>query len=192
MAGVSTSMQIRPVDNENNLFLVENIMPPELVRKVLATDWLGLPWARQEGQENWKRRRIDNSAIPWIKEWDDYASKIWPDIALHIGRELEGYQGTAFWVDEPGFTCSMHTDGELPGSMHLTWFGARHTHGTAFYWYKDPDKLRYQFPMIPNNGYIMINKPDEIGYRQLLWHAMLTEVPENSFRLTSYMWMNSR
>jgi hypothetical protein len=46
--------------------------------------------------------------------------------------------------------------------------------------------------MVPNTGYIMINQPDETGYRKLLWHAMLTEVPEDSFRLTSYSWMTPK
>lgn len=185
-------MQINAIDNENNVFRVENVMSSDLARKVLETDWLSLPWKRQEGQENWLRRRIENSAIPWIQQWDDYCSKIWADIAVHLGREYQGYQGTAFWLDEPGFTCSMHTDGELPGSMQLTWIGSRHTHGTAFYWHKDASALRHQFPMVPNTGYIMINQPDDQGYRKLLWHAMLTPVPENSFRLTTYSWMTPK
>ena len=40
-----------------------------------------------------------------------------------------------------------------------------------------------------NAGYIMINKPDDQGYRKLLWHAMLTPVPTDTFRLTSYTWI---
>ena len=182
-------MQVTAVDSENNLFRVESIFPLELVNKVLATDWLNIPWQRQEGQENWSRRRLDNSAIPWIKEWDDYLSTVWSELAEKINVELQGYAGTAFWLDEPGFTCSMHTDGELPASLHLTWVGSEPTHGTAFYWYKDPATLRYQVPMEPNAGYIMINRPDSTGYRKLLWHAMLTPVPENSFRITSYSWV---
>ena len=63
-------MQVNSIDQEQNLFRVENFMPPELVRKILATDWPSLPWKRQEGQENWARRRIDDTAIPWIQEWN--------------------------------------------------------------------------------------------------------------------------
>jgi len=77
----------------------------------------------------------------------------------------------------------MHTDGEMPGSMHLTWHGP----GTAFYWHNDPATLRYQTPEHPNAGYIMINQADATGYRQLLWHAMLT--PSDSYRITSYTWI---
>lgn len=178
-------MQITPVDNENNLFRVENVFPEELVQKVLATPWLELEWDRQEGQENWARRRIRDSAIPWIDEWNTHLSKSWHKVSEQTGRETEGYMGTAFWIDEPGFTCSMHTDGELPGSLHLTWQGP----GTTFYWHKDESTLRYQVPEQPNAGYIMINMPDENGYRKLLWHAMLTPVPVNTFRLTTYSWI---
>lgn len=188
MAGASTLMQITAVDSENNLFRVESVFSDELVQKVLTTDWLNLEWDRQEGQENWARRRIRESAIPWIDQWHTHLSKIWHQIGQHIGIETEQYQGTAFWIDEPGFTCAMHTDGELPGSMHLTWIGP----GTTFYWYKDPNTVRYQVPAEPNSGYIMVNRADNSGYRKLLWHAMLTPVQSDTFRLTTYSWMTPR
>lgn len=189
MAGVVTSMQITPVDSENNLFRVQTVFPDELVQKIVTTPWMELAWQRQEGQESWPRRRINNDAIPWINDWDQHMNKIWGYVEQQLGIVTHGYTGTAFWLDEPGFTCGMHTDGELPGSLHLTWIGTESTHGTAFYWHKDPNTLRYQVPMEPNSGYIMINQPDNTGYRKLLWHAMLTPVPENTFRLTSYTWI---
>lgn len=182
-------MIIKPVDDELNLFRVEQAVDQQLVDKILSTNWLNMPWQRQEGQENWRRRRIDNSALPWIAEWDSAMQKVWPNLEQQLGIPVHGYTGTAFWLDEPGFTCSMHTDGEMPGSLHLTWIGSKPTHGTAFYWYKDPNALRYQTPMQPNAGYIMINRRDENDYLKLLWHAMLTEVPADSFRITSYTWI---
>ena len=63
-------MQIIPIDNENNLFRVEDLLTQDLVEQVLATDWLNIPWHRQEGQENWARRRLKNSALPWTDQWD--------------------------------------------------------------------------------------------------------------------------
>lgn len=183
MAGVGTLMQITAVDSENNLFKVESVFPDELVQKVLTTDWLNLEWDRQEGQENWSRRRIRDSAIPWIDQWNTELSRAWPEIQRQLGIKIASYSGTAFWLDEHDFTCTMHTDGEMPGSLHMTWVGP----GTTFYWYKDPDTVRYQVPSQPNAGYIMINKPDDTGYRKLLWHAMLT--PVENFRITSYTWI---
>lgn len=185
-------MQITAVDNDNNLFRVTEVFPNDLVEQVLSTDWLNMPWKRQEGQEMWARRRIDESSLPWIDQWNQCLSQQWNQISQQTGIDVEGYMGTAFWVDEPGFVCTMHTDGMLPGSLHLTWIGSEPTHGTAFYWYKDENTLRYQFPMEPNTGYIMLHKHNDEQYHKLLWHAMLTPVPENTFRLTSYSWLKPR
>ena len=179
------SILIAPVDDERNLFRINNVFPTELTHQVQNTDWLQLPWQRQEGQENWKRRRIDESVLPWIDSWHNHMNKIWPTIEEKIGILIKPYSGTAFWIDEPGFTCALHTDGEMPGSLHLTWRGP----GTTFYWFKDPHSLRYQVPELPNAGYIMINQESTEGYRKLLWHAMLTPVPADSYRLTTYTWI---
>ena len=176
-------MQITPVDSENNLFRVENVFSADLAERVLATDWVNVPWQRQEGQETWNRRRLNNASLPWITEWDMQLSQSWSSVEKQVGVKIAPYFGTAFWLDEHDFTCTMHTDGELPGSLHLTWVGA----GTTFYWYKDPATVRYQVPAMPNAGYIMINQPDTTGYRKLLWHAMLE--PVQNFRVTSYTWI---
>jgi len=182
-------MTVYPVDNENNLFKIQQVLEPDLVSQVLSTDWLNLPWQRQTGQESWLRRRIDDTALPWMDQWHSHMQNIWPKVEQQLGIPICGYIDTAFWLDEPGFTCGMHTDGEMPGSMQLTWIGNDISHSTAFYWFKTPDAPRYQFCHEPNSGYIMINKPDDQGYRKLLWHAMLTPVPKHSFRLTSYSWI---
>jgi hypothetical protein len=176
-------MQMTAVDNDNNLFRVTDVVSTELVEKINKTPWLELPWAPQPGQENWARRRIDNSAIEWINQWDSEILSLWPKIEEKISYKLQPYWGTAFWLDQPGFTCSMHTDGELPGSLHITWFGP----ATCFYWYKNSSSIRYQVPAAPNTGYIMINQADSSGYRKLLWHDMPTPVPVDSFRLTTYI-----
>ena len=185
MARIGAPMQITPVDSDFNLFRVEDVFSQDLVQQVLATDWANLPWHRQEGQESWPRRKIDNSALCWIQDWDSECSCLWPKIGTATGTTMGQYTGTAFWLDEPGFTCRMHTDGELPGSMQLTWIGAENL-GTTFYWYKNPSSLRYQTPFEPNSGYIMINQANDQGYRRLMWHAMLNAVPANTFRITSY------
>ena len=185
MAGAGILMQITAVDSEHNLFCVQDVFSSELVEQVLATPWLELAWTRQEGQENWPRRRIKDSAISWLPQWDQELGQYWTKIEQELDIKLAPYYGTAFWLDEPGFTCSMHTDGELPGSLHMPWIGT----GTSFYWHKDPATLRYQVPMLPNSGYIMINQADSTGFRKLIWHGMLSPVPKNTFRLTSYTWL---
>ena len=97
-------MQITSVDSANNLFRIVDVFPQHIVDAVLATDWLNLPWKKQEGQESWARRRIDDSALPWMKQWDEHFNKIMPAIEQGLGKKLRGYQVTAWWLDETGFT----------------------------------------------------------------------------------------
>ena len=184
-------MQITPIDQDNNLFFVKDVFPQSLVDQIISTDWLALPWRRQEGQELWSRRRIENQALTWNTAWDEYCEQLWPSIGKAIGFEILNYQGTAWWVDEPGFTCSMHTDGEMPGAMQMTWCGDENL-GTVFYHYKNSNTLRHRFVSKPNTGYVMINHPDSNGYRKLQWHGMLTPVPDNSLRVSSYSWLTKK
>ena len=192
-------MQITAVDNENNLFQVRDVVPANLIDQILRTPWMELPYTRQQGKDFLKRRKIDNDKISWTEQWDRCCQQIWPAISKTLNIKIHDYvsphdfpgsfPGTAWWVDEPGFTCKIHTDGEMPGAMQLFWIGSQVDLGTAFYNYNKSDTLRYQFPMEINSGYIMINQPDAQGSRRLQWHGMLTRVPAKSFRLTSYTWI---
>jgi hypothetical protein len=196
MARAGDAMQITAVDDENNLFWVRDIMPADLVDQILCTPWMSLAWTRQSGQESWRRRKINSAVIPWMAYWNQCCQQLWPSIAESIGMTLHNHFGTdsstAWWLDEPGFTCGLHTDGEMPGAMQLNWIGAVPTLGTAFYNYKDPDSLRHQFLMQANSGYVMINQPNSQEFRRLQWHGMLTPVPANTFRLTSYTWITPK
>ena len=195
MARTGNAMQITAVDDENNLFWVKDIIPEDLVEQIMHTPWMDLPFVRQQGKGFLRRRKIDNSKISWTGQWDQHCQHIWPTIAEKLNISIHPYMsscdypGTAWWVDEPGFTCALHTDGEMPGAMQLFWIGSQSDLGTAFYNYKDSDSLRYRFLMQSNSGYIMINQANSQGFRKLQWHGMLTPVPENSFRLTSYTWI---
>jgi hypothetical protein len=179
-------MNIRPIDSSNNLFSVANIVPNDLVEKIINTDWMSLDYTKQELQETWPRRRIKNSAIPWMSQWEDHFRSIWDQLIDCIQCDPPvnyiGYSDTAFWVDEPGFNCAIHTDGGLKGSMQLYWLGDRNQ-GTTFYHTKNIRDLRHQFEFEPNQGYIMIRDPQ--------WHAMLTTVQPSQVRVTSYSWLNT-
>lgn len=185
MAGTGTLMQITAVDQDHNLFRVTGVFPQDLVQKVLATDWINLPWQPQEGHRS--RRSIVNESLVWNQEWHQYCEELWPKIGTALGRSVSQYTGTAWWIDEPGFTCSIHTDGEMSGAIQITWIG--HNLGTSFYHYNNSRALRHQFEVEPNAGYLMINNPDPTGYRKLQWHGMLTPVPTGSFRVSSYSWL---
>jgi len=186
MARTGILMQITPVDEYNNLFEIKDIASHDLMEKILSTPWLDLPWERQEGQEHWRRRRILNDSIPWTNEWNTHINAMWHKVSKAVGRKLALSYGSTWWLDEPGFTCLMHTDGELSGAMQLIWIAADEQLGTCFYHNKNGTPVRKQFLSISNTGYIMLNFPKKNEYTHLHWHAMLHEVPPGTFRLSSY------
>ncbi len=181
-------MQITPVDDYQDLFVVSHAVSREMEQKILNTPWMDLDFHKQQGQENWPRRRIDDQQLPWLHQWQQEISDCWALLEQTLGVQLQPYAGTAFWIDEPGFTCSIHTDGEMPGSLHLSWIGDSGL-GTTFYHSKNSEHVRFRHEFASNSGYAMINIPNSTGYRHLQWHGMLEPVPKNSFRLTSYTWL---
>ena len=178
-------MNLRPIDATNDLFRVVDIYPDNLVKSILATPWLDMPYTKETKQETWFRRKVDVSQAPWYSEFEEYCEKLWAELSKQLKIPLCKYPGTAWWLDEPGFTCGIHTDGELPGALHSYWIGDRDL-GTCFYYYRVLSTLRYKFPFEPNTGYIMLNNADDVGYRHLQWHAMPEYVSNHYFRLTSY------
>jgi len=191
MAGVGILMQIIPVDQDCNLFAVTDLIPQSLVDKILKTDWLSLTHTLTEGNRL-LRRQVHNNQLSWINEWHNCIHQAWENIVKETGCHHLNYADTGFWIDQETYTCPIHTDGELPGSMQMYWIGADRNIGTTWYHYKDQNLIRYCFEFRPNTGYIMINKPADNGYRKLQWHGMLTPVPNNSFRLSSYSWLTNK
>jgi hypothetical protein len=181
-------MKITPVDHYHDLFYIEDIISNELVEKILTTPWLSLSWDRQEGQAHMNRRRIDNSELEWIHEFDRAMVAHKEQIIKHCGINDFWYLSTGFWVDEPGFECKIHTDGTLPGSIQLNWIGDINL-GTTFYHDEHGLQTRQRFISRPNQGYLMINLPDRTGNRHLQWHGMTNAIPEGTYRVTSYSWI---
>ena len=192
MARTGIPMQITPVDQDHNLFAIIDLVPQSLVDKILETDWLSLEHTLTEGNRL-LRRHVLNNQLPWINEWHDCMRQIWQSIVEQTTCNHLNYADTGFWIDMPTYTCPIHTDGELPGSIQMYWIGADTNIGTTWYHHKNQlDQTRHVFKFIPNTGYIMINQPEPNGYRKLQWHGMLTPVPDNSFRVSSYSWLTNK
>ena len=181
-------MQLVPIDHNNNLFQVSDAVSSELEKKILSTDWTRLRFIKQPGQETWSRRLIVNDQIEWIGQWNQEMHNSWPKLQEIMKVELYPYVKTAFWLDDPGFTCGIHTDGELAGSLQLSWIGDKSL-ATEFFYTKDFNDKRFSQSFIPNTGYAMVNLPDKDGSRYLQWHGMLNPVPQDTYRLTSYVWL---
>lgn len=192
MARTGIPMQITPIDQNNNLFAITGLIPQSLVDKILETDWLSLEHKLTEGNRL-LRRQVQNNQLPWINEWHDCMRQTWQSIVEQTTCNHLNYADTGFWIDMPTYTCPIHTDGELPGSIQMYWIGADTNIGTTWYHHKNQlDQTRHVFKFIPNTGYIMINQPEPNGYRKLQWHGMLTPVPDNSFRVSSYSWLTNK
>jgi hypothetical protein len=188
MAGAETSMQLVPIDHINNLFQVSNAVSSDLEKKIVSTEWTRLQFVKQPGQETWSRRLIINDQLEWINQWDQEMHNSWQKLQEIIKVELYPYVETAFWLDEPGFACGIHTDGDLPGSLQLNWIGDKNL-ATEFYHTKNFYDKRFSQPFIPNTGYAMVNMPGKDGSRYLQWHGMLNPVPQSTVRVTSYVWL---
>ena len=191
MAGAEAFMQLESIDHNNNLFKVSEAVSYELEKKIVSTDWTRLRFEKQPGQETWSRRLIINDQIEWIDQWNQEMHNSWPKLQEIMKVEsypYGPYVQTAFWLDEPGFTCPIHTDGELPGSLQLNWLGDKNL-ATEFYHTKNFNDKRFSQPFIPNTGYAMVNQLSKDGSRYLQWHGMLNPVPQDTYRITSYTWL---
>lgn len=178
-------MKIAPLDSTNRLFVVEDLLPSALVEHLSTICWLDLPCSKQPGQESWSRRLItaDNNAV--LGTINLYVQNLLVQLSEQTGVTFTGCS-TSWWVDEPGFTVPLHTDGELPSSMQMFWVAPGTEFGTTFYNYKNTNDIKHQFEFKPNTGYIMLNMPNLDGSQPLQWHGMLNPVPNNTVRVTSY------
>jgi len=185
-------MKITSVDNTNRLFLVEDVLPLDLVDEILHQDWINLPWNDQDGQEMWLRRSINFSNNPLLQQATQELKNTYRQVEEACGITVANadYINTSWWVDEPTFFVPIHTDGHLPATMQLFWHADNETLGTKFYNSKSRTDIRYDFPFRPNSGYVMLNGLNPDGSQPLQWHGLLNKVPENSYRLTSYTIFN--
>jgi len=173
-----------PVDDRGRIWQVWDLLSKEQTEEIVKTDWLGLASGPGLKQETWARRQV-LWTDPTAQHYSSYINTRLPEINLALGTNFERMSGH-FWIDLPGFTVAMHTDGHVPNAMQLYWTVPGSQFGTGFYQYKSTDSLLYQFLSRPNSGYIMLNHPDQDGSQPLLWHAMLNPVPEGTIRVSSY------
>jgi hypothetical protein len=166
------------------LWQVSALLPADQAAEIVRTDWRTVATESSGGQESWSRRQVTWSD-PTALRYSGYINECLPRINQALGTEFERMSGH-FWIDQPGFTCDMHTDGHLATAMQLYWCVPGPDWGTGFYHFKDPKQLLYQFASRPNSGYIMLNHANPDGSQPLQWHAMFNPVPSGTVRVSSY------
>jgi len=172
-------MIITPVDEQNNLFLVEDVYPQDLIDKIQQENFWEYEWQLQEGQPDWARRKL--VIKPWgiLAQVDTYLNTLHSHIAKTIGVKFK-YEGvdSAFWLDYPPYTCKTHLDGDLPIAMQIYLLDkAGPEHGTVFY--NKDETVRYAFPYKVNTGYLMLNGPNQ-------YHGAPSTLQPGELRLSSY------
>ena len=173
-----------PIESSRRIWQVNDLLPPEQVQEILATDWMSLPWANSPQQQEWLRREV-RWDCPEAQRLSQYFNSQLDAINQAVGTNFTQPSGQ-FWIDLPGFTCAMHTDGHLANSLQMYWIVPGPDYGTGFYHYKNKDSLLYQFASVCNTGYMMLNHLNEDGSQPLQWHGMFNPVPEGSIRVSTY------
>jgi hypothetical protein len=166
------------------LWLVRDLLPLDQAEEIVQTPWQILNTGSAGGQESWARQQVlwsDTCA----QRYSGYINSCLPEINQALGTKF-GRAGGHFWIDLPGFTVDMHTDGHVPNAMQLYWTVPGEEFGTGFYRHRDPTSLLYQFASTPNSGYIMLNYLEVDGSQPLQWHGMFNPVPEGTVRVSSY------
>jgi len=174
--------KIIDTDGTGRIYQVNKLLTDVEVEDVMATDWLALPWRRGELQEQWPRRWI--AACDKLNQLNSYVDSKFNLIKQLTGKNFSNMH-THWWVDEPGFTVPMHTDGHLSYTMQLYWEVPGEEYGTVFYYYNNVNQVRFRALSVPNHGYLMDNHCEN-NYQLLHWHAMLNKVPEGKIRVSSY------
>tara|TARA_R110000787_G_scaffold198686_1_gene309787 strand:- start:420 stop:965 length:546 start_codon:yes stop_codon:yes gene_type:complete len=172
-------MKITPVDEQHNLFLIEDAYPSDIIDQIQEEDFLSYEWELQEGQVDWPRRKLIKKPHLIISELDPYLNTKHELIseALKVKFVYEAVD-SGIWLDYSPYTCAVHLDGDLPIAMQIYLLdNAGPEHGTVFY--NQDQTVRYTFPYKVNTGYIMLNGPDQ-------YHAVPTMLAEGELRLSSY------
>ena len=172
-------MIITPVDEQHNLFLIEDVYPQDLLDQIAQEDFMSYEWELQEGQLDWPRRKLLPEKNNILNKLDEHLNIYRYDIAEALDVHFPEYDcWSSFWLDLPTFTCATHLDGDLPIAMQIYLLdSAGSEHGTVFY---NADKtVRYTFPYKVNTGYIMFNGPTQ-------YHGVPTTLNKGETRLSSY------
>lgn len=182
-------MKITQIDEIPNLFLIEDILPNNIIEKIAKESLLDYEWELQSHQLHWKRRRLKPNTTSPLAMVDFFYDKCLDQIADATNVEFFGkHCFSNFWLDYEGFDVDIHLDGAdrnfdplMAMQIYLT--GGDFQLGTVFYKDRTGKLVRYQFPYKINTGYLMLNGENQ-------WHGMLNPVPSGHIRLSSYTYFS--
>lgn len=179
-------MKIEAVDDNNDLFLVEDFYPQELLDRIHLDELLTSENLQDVNNGNSVGTRKSVRRTTLNNDLMKYTESILPQISESIGLKLSGCT-VNLWIDGPGFYMGIHEDNPvIQVSLQIYLTKDDESLGTKFYYDFQHDhnkaKLRYDFPYRLNCGYIMISKPGQ-------WHGFPVKLTENQQRLTTYTYL---
>jgi hypothetical protein len=178
-------MIITPVDSQLDLFIVENVLPLDLLEQINQEDLWSCPWEKQDMQLEWDRRLLLPTADSPISQIDTYYNQLLDQIADTVGVEfIHKSCWSSFWLDYENYICNIHEDGAERGytplmAMQVYLTESPDNLGTVWYHDAEGKHIRYAFPYKQNTGYLMLNHAGQ-------YHGMLNKVPSGHLRLSSY------
>lgn len=179
-------MRIKSVDDKNDLFLVEDFYPHELLNRIKIDELLNDKNLQDVNNGNSIGTRKSVRRTELNSDLRKYTESILPEISKSIGVELSGCT-VNLWIDGPGFYMGIHEDNPvIQVSLQIYLTEDDESLGTKFYHDFNHDHtkatLRYAFPYRINCGYIMIAVPGQ-------WHGFPVKLNENQQRLTTYTYL---
>ena len=176
-------MKVTAVDSSLDLFVVDDVVEPSLVKALQHIDWQQMTGVGNLPQEAWPRLNLTWHCQPLIRELDTQLRWARYEIERELGLYFS-YCHSDYWLDQGNISVPVHTDSIIASSMQLYWCGPAES-GTRFLNSKDPQDVRYQCEFRPNSGYLMLNMPRD-GVQPLQWHCMLADTPKDQLRFSSY------
>jgi hypothetical protein len=174
-------MNIRPIDDLNNLFAIKDAVSEELIHELSQLNLMDMPWEPQKTQEQKNRRCIivePHSVFERIEKHINSKKSILEEV---LQMKIESIW-PAFWLDLEGFSITRHIDNSKVDKVMQLYLTNNDSSPTIFfdvdeseiyekdtlqkYYYKDGEgpipKVRHQFDCIQNTGYMMINNKTQL------------------------------
>lgn len=172
-------MNIRPIDDLNNLFAIKDVVSEELIHELSQLNLMDLPYEPQKSQADKNRRCIvvePNSVFDRINNHINSKKDIVEQLLEIEIAEIWG----VFWLDLEGFYMRRHIDNPRVDRVLQVYLTNNDSSPTIFfnvdeskiiekdtsqkYYYKDTEvpPVRHQFDCIQNTGYMMLNNKTQL------------------------------
>lgn len=193
-------MIITAVDQKEDLFLIKNIIDPNLITEFNRENIKDYQWKHQEWQEHVSRHVLiekPNSALKKIKDQLETVPERINEILKTDFKNIS----TTCWHDLEGFKFDKHIDNPGVETVMQIYIGdASEDLGTVFYQCDDRDvedinekqrwnlvnrnlPVRYNFKYIPNTGYLMFNNKTQA-------HGVTGIIKNKDKRVSCYCYIN--